>query len=138
MSELTRIAIVSTDKCKPKKCRQECKKSCPVVKMGKDSYQIHTRRIWTQLTLSRSLSQHSSHQQQYTHSSWKKKKTNNVCANRLFANDYRSNRSNHPSTNNRRQRVLFLPYKKGTGRVEEIWQCEQTVNSNTPSLPSIV
>ncbi|KAK0529834.1 Fe-S cluster-binding ribosome biosynthesis protein [Tilletia horrida] len=31
----TRIAIVSTDKCKPKKCRQECKKSCPVVKMGR-------------------------------------------------------------------------------------------------------
>lgn len=31
----TRIAIVSTDKCKPKRCRQECKKSCPVVRMGK-------------------------------------------------------------------------------------------------------
>ncbi|BFZ60138.1 Fe-S cluster-binding ribosome biosynthesis protein [Saitoella coloradoensis] len=36
MSEkLTRIAIVSSDKCKPKKCRQECKKSCPVVRTGK-------------------------------------------------------------------------------------------------------
>lgn len=34
-SKLTRIAIVSTDKCKPKRCRQECKKSCPVVRMGK-------------------------------------------------------------------------------------------------------
>lgn len=33
--KLTRIAIVSEDKCKPKKCRQECKKSCPVVRMGK-------------------------------------------------------------------------------------------------------
>ncbi len=32
---LTRIAIVNTDKCKPKRCRQECKKSCPVVRMGK-------------------------------------------------------------------------------------------------------
>ena len=32
---LTRIAILSQEKCKPKKCRQECKKSCPVVKMGK-------------------------------------------------------------------------------------------------------
>uniref|UniRef100_A0A6U5IMM8 Uncharacterized protein n=1 Tax=Grammatophora oceanica TaxID=210454 RepID=A0A6U5IMM8_9STRA len=32
---LTRIAIVSMEKCRPKKCRQECKKSCPVVKMGK-------------------------------------------------------------------------------------------------------
>jgi ATP-binding cassette subfamily E protein 1 len=33
--ENARIAVVSTDKCKPKKCRQECKKSCPVVRMGK-------------------------------------------------------------------------------------------------------
>eukprot|EP00271_Cylindrocystis_brebissonii_P001348 TRINITY_DN11622_c0_g1_i1.p1 TRINITY_DN11622_c0_g1~~TRINITY_DN11622_c0_g1_i1.p1 ORF type:complete len:603 (+),score=142.98 TRINITY_DN11622_c0_g1_i1:256-2064(+) len=32
---LTRIAIVQDDRCKPKKCRQECKKSCPVVKTGK-------------------------------------------------------------------------------------------------------
>lgn len=32
---LTRIAIVSADKCKPKKCKQECKRSCPVVRMGK-------------------------------------------------------------------------------------------------------
>ncbi|KAJ1941041.1 Fe-S cluster-binding ribosome biosynthesis protein, partial [Linderina macrospora] len=30
-----RIAIVSTDKCRPKKCRQECKRVCPVNKMGK-------------------------------------------------------------------------------------------------------
>ena len=33
--KLTRIAIVDSDKCKPKKCRQECKRSCPVVRMGK-------------------------------------------------------------------------------------------------------
>ena len=32
---LTRIAILNTSKCKPKKCNQECKKSCPVVKLGK-------------------------------------------------------------------------------------------------------
>lgn len=32
---LTRIAIVKAEKCKPKKCNQECKKSCPVVKLGK-------------------------------------------------------------------------------------------------------
>lgn len=31
----TRIAIVNSEKCKPKRCRQECKKSCPVVRMGK-------------------------------------------------------------------------------------------------------
>lgn len=35
VSKGTRIAIVSTDKCKPKKCRQECRKACPVVKTGK-------------------------------------------------------------------------------------------------------
>ena len=34
-SSLTRIAIVEGAKCKPKKCRQECKKGCPVVRMGK-------------------------------------------------------------------------------------------------------
>lgn len=33
--KLTRIAIVSSDKCKPKRCNKECKKSCPVVRMGK-------------------------------------------------------------------------------------------------------
>mmetsp|Transcript_29891 Transcript_29891/g.41365 ORF Transcript_29891/g.41365 Transcript_29891/m.41365 type:complete len:617 (-) Transcript_29891:343-2193(-) len=32
---LTRIAIVSADRCRPKKCRHECKKACPVVKIGK-------------------------------------------------------------------------------------------------------
>jgi ATP-binding cassette subfamily E protein 1 len=32
---LTRIAIINSDRCKPKKCKQECKKSCPVVRMGK-------------------------------------------------------------------------------------------------------
>ncbi|CCD22501.1 Fe-S cluster-binding ribosome biosynthesis protein NDAI_0A03440 [Naumovozyma dairenensis CBS 421] len=31
----SRIAIVSADRCKPKKCHQECKRSCPVVKTGK-------------------------------------------------------------------------------------------------------
>ncbi|PKI85385.1 Fe-S cluster-binding ribosome biosynthesis protein [Malassezia vespertilionis] len=30
-----RIAIVNADKCKPQKCRQECKRSCPVVRMGR-------------------------------------------------------------------------------------------------------
>ncbi|KAG8459370.1 hypothetical protein KFE25_013006 [Diacronema lutheri] len=32
---LIRIAIIDAEKCKPKKCAQECKKSCPVVRMGK-------------------------------------------------------------------------------------------------------
>lgn len=34
-NKLTRIAIVNEDKCKPKKCKQECKKFCPVVHAGK-------------------------------------------------------------------------------------------------------
>ncbi|PJF17497.1 Rli1p [Paramicrosporidium saccamoebae] len=33
--KLTRIAIVNSDKCKPKKCKQECKKTCPVNRMGR-------------------------------------------------------------------------------------------------------
>lgn len=33
--ELTRIAIINSDRCKPKKCQQECKRTCPVVRMGK-------------------------------------------------------------------------------------------------------
>lgn len=41
--KLTRIAIVSADKCKPKKCRQECKKSCPVVRMGKLCIEVTPR-----------------------------------------------------------------------------------------------
>ncbi|RLN52304.1 hypothetical protein BBJ29_002374 [Phytophthora kernoviae] len=42
-SKLTRIAIVSTDKCKPKKCRQECRKSCPVVRMGKLCIEVNPK-----------------------------------------------------------------------------------------------
>ena len=34
-SKLDRIAIVNQDKCKPKRCNQECKRLCPVVKSGK-------------------------------------------------------------------------------------------------------
>ncbi|GAA99602.1 hypothetical protein E5Q_06303 [Mixia osmundae IAM 14324] len=33
--KLIRLALVDSDKCKPKKCRQECKRGCPVVRMGK-------------------------------------------------------------------------------------------------------
>ena len=33
--ETTRIAVVSDDKCKPKKCKLECKKNCPVNRQGK-------------------------------------------------------------------------------------------------------
>mmetsp|Transcript_80417 Transcript_80417/g.209026 ORF Transcript_80417/g.209026 Transcript_80417/m.209026 type:complete len:613 (+) Transcript_80417:62-1900(+) len=30
-----RVAIINSDRCKPKKCKQECKKYCPVVRTGK-------------------------------------------------------------------------------------------------------
>ena len=30
-----RIAIINPDKCKPRKCRQECARTCPVNKIGK-------------------------------------------------------------------------------------------------------
>ena len=33
--EKLRIAIINPDKCKPKKCRQECAKTCPLNKTGK-------------------------------------------------------------------------------------------------------
>lgn len=39
MSE-TRIAIINSDKCKPTKCKQECKKICPVVQMGKQCIEV--------------------------------------------------------------------------------------------------
>lgn len=38
--ELTRIAIVNPDKCKPKNCKRECMKACPINKSGKQCIQI--------------------------------------------------------------------------------------------------
>lgn len=35
-----RLAIINHDNCKPKKCHQECKKICPVVKIGKACVEI--------------------------------------------------------------------------------------------------
>ena len=40
--ELTRIAIVNDDRCKPKKCSQECKKNCPVVRIGKLCIEVNS------------------------------------------------------------------------------------------------
>lgn len=34
-AKLDRIAIVNQDRCKPKRCNQECRRLCPVVKSGK-------------------------------------------------------------------------------------------------------
>lgn len=49
----TRIAIVNSDKCKPKRCRQECKRSCPVVRMGKLCIEVASD--WKIATLSEEL-----------------------------------------------------------------------------------
>ena len=35
-----RIAVVNPEKCKPKKCNFECKKGCPVVRMGKQCIEV--------------------------------------------------------------------------------------------------
>jgi ATP-binding cassette, sub-family E, member 1 len=40
---LTRIAIVNGEKCRPKKCNHECKKSCPVVKLGKLCIEVNVK-----------------------------------------------------------------------------------------------
>lgn len=42
MDTTTRIAIIDIEKCKPKKCDQECKKKCPVVSFGKKCIEIST------------------------------------------------------------------------------------------------
>ena len=36
-----RLAIVAKERCKPKKCRRECKKDCPIVRAGKDCVRVH-------------------------------------------------------------------------------------------------
>ncbi|KAG9510373.1 ATP-binding cassette sub-family E member 1 [Fragariocoptes setiger] len=40
--KLDRIAIVNNDRCKPKRCNQECKRSCPIVKSGKLCIEVTT------------------------------------------------------------------------------------------------
>lgn len=39
-SKMTRIAVVNVDRCKPKKCNQECKKACPINKQGKQCVEV--------------------------------------------------------------------------------------------------
>lgn len=38
--DLTRVAIVNADRCRPKKCHLECKKACPVNKTGKNCIEV--------------------------------------------------------------------------------------------------
>ncbi|GBG26428.1 ABC transporter ATP-binding protein [Hondaea fermentalgiana] len=38
--KLTRVAIVESEKCKPRKCQQECKSFCPVNRMGKACIEV--------------------------------------------------------------------------------------------------
>ncbi|CAL4932744.1 unnamed protein product [Urochloa decumbens] len=37
---LSRVAVVEEDRCKPKICGQECKRNCPVVKIGKHCIEV--------------------------------------------------------------------------------------------------
>merc|ERR1719153_1790029 len=55
--KMTRIAIVSTDRCKPKKCRQECKRSCPVVRMGPGSTGQVTGKLCIEVSSSSKIAQ---------------------------------------------------------------------------------
>merc|ERR1719421_1783783 len=48
-----RIAIVDAEKCKPRKCHQECKKFCPVVRTGKAC--INVEKDSTRADISESL-----------------------------------------------------------------------------------
>ncbi|KAF9617370.1 hypothetical protein IFM89_036291 [Coptis chinensis] len=38
--KLSRIAIVNPDRCKPKKCNQQCMRNCPVVRTGKQCIEV--------------------------------------------------------------------------------------------------
>ena len=38
--ELTRVAIINSDRCRPKKCHLECKKACPLNKTGKKCIEV--------------------------------------------------------------------------------------------------
>ena len=40
---LTRIAIVDSNRCKPKNCQLECKRFCPVVRMGKQCIEVTSK-----------------------------------------------------------------------------------------------
>merc|ERR1712137_1059433 len=40
---LTRVAIVNAERCKPSRCRQECKRSCPVVLQGKLCIEVNSK-----------------------------------------------------------------------------------------------
>ncbi len=43
MSDKLRIAIVDKDRCKPSKCQQECKRSCPIVKSGRMCIDVNSK-----------------------------------------------------------------------------------------------
>lgn len=55
--KLPRIAVVNSDRCKPKKCRQECKRGCPVVMAGNTPFSLWFPIIEILSVLSRVLSE---------------------------------------------------------------------------------
>jgi Fe-S-cluster-containing hydrogenase component 2 len=50
---LPRLAVIDTERCKPSRCQQECRKVCPVVTMGKEC--IHVTKESKQAIISESL-----------------------------------------------------------------------------------
>lgn len=34
------LSLINSERCKPQKCRQECRTKCPVVRIGKNCVQI--------------------------------------------------------------------------------------------------
>ena len=47
---MSRIAIVDAQRCKPKKCKQECKQNCPVVLMGKMCIEVTPTSLMSQIS----------------------------------------------------------------------------------------
>ena len=54
-SESVRIAIIDPDKCKPKKCNQECKRYCPINNAGEGKHCVEADRTMKIATISETL-----------------------------------------------------------------------------------
>jgi len=50
VTDKSRIAIVSFDKCKPTKCKLECKTNCPVVRMGKMCVDVNNKSVKSEIS----------------------------------------------------------------------------------------
>jgi len=50
VNDKVRIAVVSGNKCKPSKCRLECKTGCPVVRMGKICINVEKKSLKAEIS----------------------------------------------------------------------------------------